>query len=89
MMIYMMIKQTLSMVALQYSNETTQLLCLLLQRFPDGFENQKGAIFGFCDKKDDNTDTATKICKLSNEELKSLTIVCKQTTLVKKGWIGL
>lgn len=59
-------------MALLYPNEITQLLSLLLQKFADSFEYEKGVIFSFGDKKDDDTGTVTKICKVSDEELDTL-----------------
>ena len=53
------------LTAQAYSNEVIQLITLLLGKFAQGFEYQKGAIFGFGSRKDDDTGTVLKICNLS------------------------
>ena len=55
-----------------YSHKVIQLLRLLLKKFADGFAYQKGAIFGFAGRKDDDTGTVLKISKLSKENLLQL-----------------
>ena len=59
-------------MAQEYRTEIIQLIHLLLKKFADGFEYQKGAIFGFDDTKNYDTGTVTKICKLSETEMKTL-----------------
>ena len=45
-----------------------QLTSLLLKKFAYGFKYQKGAIFGFGEKKSDNTGTVLKLCDLDDEK---------------------
>ena len=45
---------------------------MLLRKFSQGFEYQKGAIFGFGGTKDDETGTVLKICNLTDAELVKL-----------------
>ena len=44
-----------------------------LNEFAYGFEFQKGAIFGFGEKKDNDTGTVLKICAVGEEKLNSST----------------
>ena len=43
-----------------------------LNEFAYGFEFQKGAIFGFGEKKDNDTGTVLKICVVGKEKLEQL-----------------
>lgn len=51
----------LMIVAEEYKREVCQLIKILLKKFADGFELQKGAIFGFGEKKESTTGTVLKI----------------------------
>ena len=66
------LQQVLMEMAQEYPTEIIQLITLLLKKFANGFEYQKGAIFGFGDTKNDDTGTVTKICKLNETEMKTL-----------------
>ena len=59
-------------VAQQYSHEVCQLISLLLKKFDYGFQYQKGAIFGFGEKKSDDTGTFLKLCDLDDEKINQL-----------------
>lgn len=56
-------------VAKEYEREVCQLVKILLKKFADGFELQKGAIFGFGEKKDNATGTVLKISEESEERI--------------------
>ena len=49
-----------------------QLLSLLLKKFANGFEYQKGAIFGFDGQKSDDTGTVLKSGDLDDENINQL-----------------
>ena len=59
-------------VAKEYEREVCQILQILLKKFAYGFELQKGAIFGFGEKKEDETGTVLKISEVSQEKLEHL-----------------
>ena len=59
----------LEIVAKEYKREVCQLLQILLKKFAYGFQFQKGAIFGFGEKKDEDTGTVLKICQLGEEKV--------------------
>ena len=56
-------------VAKEYEREVCQLIQILLRKFADGFELQKGAIFGFGEKKENPTGTVLKISEQSEERM--------------------
>ena len=53
--------------ALEYQNEVTQLLQIIIPFLAEGFSEQHGAIFGFGPKSDEETGTILKI-KYADEE---------------------
>jgi biotin synthase-like enzyme len=62
-----------------------QILQILLKKFAYGFELQKGAIFGFGEKKEDETGTVLKISEVSQEKLEHLVIKFKYIILVRSA----
>ena len=53
-----------------YANEVTVLVRILLKMFADGFEHQKGAIFGLGKSTTKETDkTVVKICNMEGDEI--------------------
>ena len=59
-------------VAMDYEREVCQFLKILLKKFSYGFEYQKGAIFGFGDRKNDELGTVLKLSKLGQEKIKAM-----------------
>ena len=58
--------------ASQYKKEILRLLGIILPRFADGFSEQRGAIFGFGPKADDQTGTLLKVSCIDDIKRKKL-----------------
>ena len=65
-----------------------QLINLLLKKFAYGFEYQKGAIFGFGERKSDDKGTVLKLCDLDDEKINQLHQF-KSTILVRNEVLDL
>ena len=82
------LQQAVSTVALQYPYEIIQLLSLLLQRFANGFENQKVQFTTLVIKRMMVQVQSQKIYKLSDEELNTLDNGAQTHNLGRKvGWV--
>ena len=64
--------QTLQSYTEEYAQEITSLVRILLKMFADGFEHQKGAIFGF--GKNASSDTPKNVAKISTMNKEELEI---------------
>ena len=58
--------------ASQYEKEVKKLLGIILPRLADGFSEQRGVIFGFCPKAEEDTRTLLKISTADDEKKKKL-----------------
>ena len=53
----------------EYKEEITKILKLCLVKFQKGFDNQKGAIFGFDTHAEDETGDVLKMSELSDSSI--------------------
>ena len=66
------LKESVNNCADIYKKEISQLLSVILPRLAEGFSDQRGAMFGFGPKADDDTGTLLKVSNVGGEKRQKL-----------------